>query len=75
MYIEVVERHSKYAAGANNIFAYNFFNIQPIFNLKKALESCALGLSSYTIKYYVYGRGRRSNIATTATIDATPFTP
>ena len=36
-----------------HIFAYNFLNIQPIFNLQKVLESWDLGLSNDTIKYYV----------------------
>ena len=29
----------KYAVRAHNIFAHNFLNIQPIFNLQKVLES------------------------------------
>ena len=29
----------KYAVRAHNIFSQNFFNIQPIFNLNKVLES------------------------------------
>ena len=36
-----------------HIFAYNFLNIQPIFNPQKVLESWDLGLSNHTIKYYV----------------------
>ena len=39
MYIEGVERHSNFAVWAHNIFAHNFINIQPIFYLKKVLES------------------------------------
>ena len=35
MYVEGVERHSKYVVGAHNIFAHNFLNIQLIFNPKK----------------------------------------
>ena len=38
-----------------HIFAHNFLNIQPIFNLQKVLESWDLGLSNYTIKSYIYG--------------------
>ena len=36
-----------------HIFAYNFLNIQLIFNPQKVLESWDLGLSNHTIKYYV----------------------
>ena len=35
MYVEGVKRESKYTIRAHDIFAYNFLNIQPIFNLKK----------------------------------------
>ena len=42
-----VERHSKYAVTAHNIFAHNFLNIQPIFDLKKVLESWDLGVSKH----------------------------
>ena len=46
MYVKGVEtRHI-------HIFAYNFLNIQPIFNLKKVLESWDLGPSNHTIKFY-----------------------
>ena len=34
-YVEGVKRDSKYTIRAHNIFAYNFLNIQPIFNPKK----------------------------------------
>ena len=34
MYVEGVERDSKYSIGAHNIFAHNFLNIQPISNPK-----------------------------------------
>ena len=37
-----------------HIFAYNFLDIQPIFNPQKVLESWDLELSNHTIKYYVY---------------------
>ena len=40
MYVEGVERDSKYTIRAHDIFAYNFFNIKPIFNKKKVLKSC-----------------------------------
>ena len=33
-YVEGVERDSKYTIRAHDIFAYNFLNIQLIFNLK-----------------------------------------
>ena len=36
-----------------HIFAYNFLDIQPIFNPQKVLESWDLELSNHTIKYYV----------------------
>ena len=39
MYVEGVNRDSKYTIRAHNIFACNFLNIQLIFNLKKVLES------------------------------------
>ena len=39
MYVEGVYRDSKYTIRTHNIFAYNFLNIQLIFNLKKVLES------------------------------------
>ena len=35
-----VEKDSKYTIRTHEIFAYNFLNIQPIFNLKKVLKSC-----------------------------------
>ena len=38
---------------STHIFAHNFLNIQPIFNLQKVLESSDLGLSNHTIKFYV----------------------
>ena len=38
-YVEGVKRDSKYTIRAHDIFAYNFLNIQPIFNLKKVLKS------------------------------------
>ena len=37
-----------------HIFAHNFLNIQPIFNLEKVLESWDLELMNHTIKYCVY---------------------
>ena len=37
-----------------HIFACNFLNIQPIFNLKKVLKSWDLELSIHAIKCYVY---------------------
>ena len=37
-----------------HIFAHNFLNIQPIFNLQKVLESQDLELFNHTIKYCVY---------------------
>ena len=37
-----------------HIFAHNFLNIQPIFNLEKVLESRDLELFNHTIKYYVH---------------------
>ena len=52
MYGEGVKRHSKYAVRAHNIFAHNFFKVQPIFNLKKVLKSWDFGLSN-RIKCYV----------------------
>ena len=36
-----------------HIFAYNFRNIQLIFNPKKVLKSWDLGLSNHTIQCYV----------------------
>ena len=39
---------------ALHIFAYNFLNIQRIFNPQKVLESWDLGLSNHTLKYYLY---------------------
>ena len=39
MYVKGVKRSSIYTIRAHDIFAYNFLNIQPIFNLKKVLES------------------------------------
>ena len=38
-YVKGVKRHSKYTIRAHDIFAYNFLNIQPIFNPKKNLKS------------------------------------
>ena len=38
-YVEGVKRDSKYTITAHDIFAYNFLNIQLIFNLKKVLKS------------------------------------
>ena len=35
MYVKGIKRDSKYTIKAQNIFAHNFLNIQPIFNLKK----------------------------------------
>ena len=43
-----------------HIFAHNFLNISWIFNPKKVLESCDLGLSNHTIKCYVCWRCWRS---------------
>ena len=39
MYVEGVERDSKYTVRAHNDFTHNFLNIQPIFNLKIVLKS------------------------------------
>ena len=39
MYIKGVERDSKYTMRAHDIFAYNFLNIQLIFNPKKVLKA------------------------------------
>ena len=39
MYLEGVIRESKYTIRAHDIFAYNFLNIQLIFNPKKVLKS------------------------------------
>ena len=39
VYVKGVERSSKYTVRIHNIFAQNFLNIQPIFNLKKVLKS------------------------------------
>ena len=36
-----------------HISAYNFLNIQPIFNPKNVLESWDPGLFNHTIKYYI----------------------
>ena len=41
-YVKGVKRDSKYTIRAHDIFAYNFLNIQPIFNLKKVLKSFQL---------------------------------
>ena len=38
-----------------HIFAYNFLNIQPIFNLKKVLKSWDLELSNHTRGISVHG--------------------
>ena len=37
-----------------HVFAYNFLNIQLIFNPQKVLKSWDLGLPNHTIKYCVY---------------------
>ena len=42
-----------------HIFAHNFPNIQPIFNLQKVLESWDLGLSSHTLNCYLCRRCRK----------------
>ena len=39
MYVEGVKKDSKYTIRAHDIFAYNFLNIQLIFNSKKVLKS------------------------------------
>ena len=44
LYVETRDKH---------IFAHNFLNIQPIFNLQKVLESWELDLSNHTIQCYV----------------------
>ena len=38
-YVKGVKRDSKYTIRAHDIFAYNFLNIQPIFNPEKVLKS------------------------------------
>ena len=53
MYVKGVKRDSKYTIRAHHIFGYNFLNIKSIFNLKKVLRSCDLGLCNHTIKCYV----------------------
>ena len=53
MYVEGVEKKFKMVL---HIFAHNFLNIQWIFNPQKVLESCDLGLSNHTIKYYLCWR-------------------
>ena len=50
MYVEDVKDGK---GTCTHIFAHNFLNIQPIFNLQKVLESWDLGLSNHTIKFYV----------------------
>ena len=42
-----------------HIFAYNFLNIQPIFNPQKVLESWELDLLNHIIQYYIYWRGQK----------------
>ena len=42
MYVEGVERSSKYTVRVHNIFPHNFLNIQPIFNPKKSFEKLRL---------------------------------
>ena len=37
-----------------HVFAYNFLNIQRIFNLEKVLKSWDIRLSNHTIRYCVY---------------------
>ena len=51
-------RHEKHCCivVVRDVFAHNLLNIQWIFNLKKVLESWALGLFSHTIKSCVYWR-------------------
>ena len=44
LYVKTRDKH---------IFAHNFLNIQPIFNLQKVLESWDLDLSNHTIQCYV----------------------
>ena len=53
MYVEDVEDGK---GTYTHIFAHNFLNVQPIFNLQKGLESWDLDLSNHTIKSYVCGR-------------------
>ena len=69
IYVEDVEDRSNTPKGCNamyvkdvedgkrtykHIFAHNFLNIQPIFNLEKVLESWDLELFNHTIKYCVH---------------------
>ena len=42
-----------------HIIAYNFINIQPIFNLQKVLRSCDLELSNHTVYVKACQRCRR----------------
>ena len=51
MYVEDVEDGKR---TYTHIFAHNFLNIPPIFNLQKVLESWDLELFNHTIKYCVY---------------------
>ena len=53
MYVEDVEDGKR---TYKHIFAPNFLNIQPIFNLEKVLESWDLGISNDAIKCYVCWR-------------------
>ena len=47
MYVEDGKRTYRH------IYAHNFLNIQPIFNLQKVLESWDLELSNHTIQYCI----------------------
>ena len=51
--------HVKGVKRSLNSFTHNFLNIQPIFNLKKLLESWDLDLSNHTIQCYVCWRGQK----------------
>ena len=52
----LIVTHVTHVKGVKRIlksFTYNFLNIQPIFNLKKVLESWDLDLSNHTIQCYI----------------------
>ena len=55
----LIVTHVKGVKRSLNSFTHNFLNIQPIFNLKKVLESWDLDLSNHTIQWCVYWRGRK----------------
>ena len=58
-YVERVEILCYVKTRVKHIFAHNFLNIQPIFNLQKVLETWDLDLLNHTIQCYVCWRGQK----------------